>query len=155
MITVNLAQPSDLVQVQSLLSEYEARIDLSSDDLARETVNLPGEYTPPNGCILLAKDGADAVGCVAVRRMSEDVCEMMRLYVKPAFREEGIGRKLTESAIEEARARGYRIMKLSILPSMNESRRLCESLGFRKTTPYGPNPVKGAMFMLLDITASP
>ena len=155
MITVNLAHPGDVIPVRSLFSEYASQIDFSSVDLKREIANLPGEYTPPSGCILLAKDGADAVGCVAVRRMSEDVCEMMRLYVKPAFREKGVGRKLTESAIEEARARGYRIMKLSILPSMNESRRLCESLGFRKTTSYGPNPVKGAMFMLLDITASP
>ena len=150
-----MAKPDDLVQVRSLFSEYATCIDLSFQDFARELATLPGEYAPPNGCILLAREETEAVGCVALRRISEDICEMKRLYVKPTFREKSIGRKLSESVIGEARARGYRIMKLDTLPSMREALRLYESLGFRKTTPYRFNPINGAVFMQLDLTTSP
>lgn len=155
MITISVSKTDDLVQVKSLFSEYSTCIDLSFQDFDREFATLPGEYAPPSGCILLAKEGSEAVGCVVLRRISEDICEMKRLYVKPQFREKGIGRKLSESMIGEARARGYRIMKLDTLPSMREALRLYESLGFRKTTPYRYNPVKGAVFLQLDITTSP
>ena len=155
MITINVSQSDDRVQVRTLFAEYAARIDSSSVDLDREIANLHSEYAPPSGCVLIAKEGGDAVGCVAVRQMSGDICEMKQLYVRPAFREKGVGRKLSESIIGEARARGYRIMKLNVLPSMKEALRLCESLGFRKTAPYGLNPVSGARFMLLDLTAAP
>ena len=157
MITITAARPDDLVQVQSLFSEYASGlgIDLSFQDFDRELAALPGDYAPPTGCILLAKETSEAVGCVALRRISEDVCEMKRLYVKSAFREQGLGRKLAEYVIGEGRARGYRIMKLDTLPSMREALRLYESLGFRKTAPYRYNPVKGAVFMQLDITTSP
>ena len=154
MITITVAKPDDLVHVKSLFSEYASRlgIDLSFQDFDREFAALPGDYAPPTGCILLAKEESEAVGCVALRRISEDVCEMKRLYVKPTFRKQGIGGRLAESMMEEARLRGYRIMKLDTLPSMREALRLYESLGFRKTTPYRHNPVKGAVFMQLDLT---
>jgi len=155
LITVDLAQPRDVDQLRSLFSEYAAWIDFSSEELEKEITNIPREYAPPDGCVLLAKAEENAVGCVSIRRISEGVCEMKRLYVKPAFREKGIGRKLSESVIGEARSRGYRIMKLNMLPSMREARRLYESLGFKRTAAYEPNPVRGAMFMLLDLTVSP
>lgn len=157
MITITVAKPDDLVQVKSLFSEYASclSIDLSFQDFDREFAALPGDYAPPTGCILLAKAESEAVGCVALRRISEDVCEMKRLYVKPPSREQGIGRRLSESVIGEARARGYRIMKLDTLPSMREALRLYDSLGFRKIAPYRYNPVKGAVFMQLDLTTSP
>ena len=155
MITIKLAGQEDLVQVRSLFSEYASKIDLSFQDFDRELANLPGEYAPPGGCLLVAKEKDDVVGCVALRGMGGDVCEMKRLYVKPSFRERSIGRELSESVIGEARARGYRIMKLDTLPHMKEAVRLYESLGFRRTTPYRFNPVKGAVFMQLDLTTSP
>jgi len=155
LITIKLAGQEDLVQVRSLFSEYASKIDLSFQDFDRELANLPGEYAPPSGCLLVAKEKDDVVGCVALRAMGGDVCEMKRLYVKPSFRERSIGRELSESVIGEARARGYRIMKLDTLPHMKEAVRLYESLGFRRTTPYRFNPVKGAVFMQLDLTTSP
>jgi ribosomal protein S18 acetylase RimI-like enzyme len=157
LINITYAKPDELAQVKSLFSAYASSIgiDLTFQDFDRELAALPGEYTPPSGCILLAKEETEVVGCVALRRVNGDVCEMKRLYVKPAFREKSIGRKLSESVIGEARARGYRIMKLDTLPSMREALRLYESLGFRKITPYRHNPVKGAVFMQLDLTTSP
>ena len=157
MINITYAKPDELAQVKSLFSAYASSIgiDLTFQDFDRELAALPGEYTPPSGCILLAKEETEVVGCVALRRVSGDVCEMKRLYVKPAFREKSIGRKLSESVIGEARARGYRIMKLDTLPSMREALRLYESLGFRKIAPYRLNPVRGAVFMQLDLTTSP
>jgi len=144
----------DLAQVRALFSEYVSSIgvDLSFQDFDREFENLPGEYAPPSGCILLAREGSEPVGCVALRRISEEICEMKRLYVKSSFRKKSIGRKLSESVIAEARSRGYRIMKLDTLPSMRDALRLYESLGFAKTTPYRYNPIKGTVFMQLDLT---
>ena len=144
----------DLAQVRALFSEYASSIgvDLSFQDFDREFENLPGEYAPPSGCILLARMGSEPVGCVALRRISEEICEMKRLYVNSSFRRKSIGRKLSESVIAEARSRGYRIMKLDTLPSMRDALRLYESLGFAKTTPYRYNPIKGTVFMQLDLT---
>lgn len=154
MINITSAGTCDSVQVELLFSEYAAslEIDPSSQNLAQE---LAGEYAPPSGCVLLAKEELDVVGCVALRRISEDACEMMRLYVRPSFRERGIGRTLSESLIGEARARGYRVMRLGVLSSMREALRLYESLGFRKIAPYRHNAVKGTLFLQLDITTSP
>jgi putative acetyltransferase len=154
LINITVANPDELAQVRKLFSEYASAIDLSFKDSDREVATLPGEYAPPTGCILLAKKETEVVGCVALRRINEDVCEMKKLYVKPAFRETSIGRRLSEAVIGEARARGYRIMKLAMISSMRNALRLYESLGFRKAAPYS-HPVKGAVFMQLDLTTSP
>lgn len=154
MIRISVATSRDLVQVRSMFSEYVSSlgIDLSFQDIDRELAALPGEYSPPSGCILLAREGSDIVGCVALRRISEDFCEMKRLYVKPAYRGKRIGKKLAESVMLEAKDRGFRQMKLDTLPSMREALRLYESLGFKKTEPYRYNPVEGAVFMQFDLT---
>jgi len=146
----------DLAQARALFSEYATSIDidLSFQDFGRELANLPGEYTPPGGCIFLARMGSEAVDCVALRRISEEICEMKRLYVKPAFRKRRIGRRLCEVVIEEARSRGYQIMKLDTIPSMVDAISLYTALGFTRTIPYRYNPVKGAMFMHLDLAAT-
>jgi ribosomal protein S18 acetylase RimI-like enzyme len=156
LINITVARTSDLVQVKSLFSEYAAssEMGLSFQDLDQQLA-FPGDYAPPSGCILLAKEGSEVVGCVALRQISEEICEMKKLYVRSSFRERGIGRTLTESVIGEARARGYRVMRLIALPSMTEALRLCESLGFRKIAPYRHNLVKRGVSMQLDVTTSP
>ena len=153
MINIIPAGTCDYVQVELLLSEYAASLEngSSSQNLGLEPA---AEYAPPSGCVLVAKEELDVVGCVALRHISDDACEMMRLYVRPSFRERGIGRTLSESLIGEARARGYRVMRLGVLYSMREALRLYESLGFRKIAPYRLNAGKGTLFMQLDITTS-
>jgi len=142
-----------LSRVRELFTEYAASLDfyLCFQDFEKELAEPPGEYAPPYGCIILATDGAEAVGCVALRKIAYDTCEMKRLYVRPEFRRKGIGRSLVAAIIEEARKRGYTYMRLETLPSMGEAIALYRSLGFSEVEPYRCNPLKGAMFMELTL----
>jgi ribosomal protein S18 acetylase RimI-like enzyme len=83
---------------------------------------------------------------VALRKFEEDVCEMKRLYVRPAFRGKGAARELIQSLIAEARTIGYQAMLLDTLPSMREAHKLYRALGFREIPSYQKNPIPGALF---------
>jgi putative acetyltransferase len=130
--------------VRSLLREYADAIgvDLSFQDFESEVADPLGFYE----LVLLASDG-----CVALRRVDERSCEMKRLFVRPDTRGSGLGRKLAEAVIDEARARGYERMLLDTLPTMVAAQALYRSLGFHETEPYRHNPVPGASFLELTL----
>jgi putative acetyltransferase len=134
-----------------MFSEYAASLgfDLSFQDFQKELNGLPGDYSPPHGCLLLADEEGRTAGCCALRRLSEDVCEMKRLYVRPEFRSRGIGKALAEAIIYEARKRGYGKMRLDTVPSMKEAVGLYRVLGFREIPAYRFNPIRGALFLEL------
>ncbi|HEY7635934.1 MAG TPA: GNAT family N-acetyltransferase [Gemmatimonadales bacterium] len=138
---------------KQLFQEYaeSLSIDLEFQGFARELAGLPGRYAPPAGRLLLAMVDQNPAGCVALRRLKGDVCEMKRLYVRPAYRGHGLGQILTRRMIQEAHAAGYRRMRLDTLPSMSAARRLYADLGFRPISPYYPNPVPGTAFLELDL----
>ena len=142
-----------LAAVRSLFEAYAASLDFDLDfqNFKDELKELPGEYTPPKGCILMAIVGKDPAGCVALRQISNDICEMKRLYIKPRHRKKGIGRRLAETVIENACGIGYKRMRLDTVPTMKAARVLYASLGFKKIAAYRFNPIDGAAFMELDL----
>jgi GNAT superfamily N-acetyltransferase len=153
MVCVRQAREEPLFsQARELLREYAATpgVDLCVQDFERELASLPGSYAPPEGRLLLAfRDapgtGGDLIGCVALRRLEEETCEMKRLYVRPAFRGAGAGRKLAEFLIAEARRMGYSRMRLDTLPFMLAAHQLYRALGFREIPAYLKNPTPNAL----------
>jgi putative acetyltransferase len=153
----------ELVQVQSaeeverareLFQEYAAwlNLDLCFQDFDKELAELPGDYVPPSGRLLLAIQDFQPAGCVALRQIDDGVCEMKRLYVRPAYRGTGLGRTLTEAIIQAAREAGYSNMRLDTLPGrMDRALAMYRSLGFREIEPYYQTPVDEMVFMELRL----
>lgn len=148
---------ADFALARALFDEYAQAlgVDLAFQGFDAELDALPSMYGPPGGCLLLAEGAAGALGCVGVRDRGGGVCEMKRLYVRPAGRGSGLGRALAEAAIAFARAAGYQRMVLDTLPSMKPAHRLYAALGFVDCPPYYVNPVPGATFQALQLAPGP
>lgn len=152
--TFVLVQSSPHIETaRELFLEYERAIgiDLCFQNFSEEVANLPGEYAPPAGRLYICLVDGSAAGCVALRRIDEQTCEMKRLYVRAAFRGRHLGRLLAERVIQEARTVGYQAMRLDTLPAMREAITLYQSLGFRPTEAYRLNPHPGAIYMELTL----
>ena len=145
--------PRDLEVVRALFGEYanSLGIDLAFQGFESELAELPGKYLPPAGRLLLAWQGARAVGAIALRPLDANTCEMKRLYVRPEARGEQLGRRLVERICREARDAGYARICLDTLPMMVSAQSLYESLGFVPTEPYAFNPIPGTKFLALDL----
>jgi GNAT superfamily N-acetyltransferase len=145
----------DIAAARELFVEYQTwlGVDLCFQGFAEELAALPGDYAPPRGRLLIAFDavGGGAMGCVALRPLDSDRCEMKRLFVRLAHHGGGVGRRLIERLLVEASSIGYRTMVLDTLPKMRAAQHLYAALGFRDTTAYYHNPTPGVRYLALDL----
>lgn len=150
---VQAVSASQLQEVRALFMEYAATLGCSPclQNIEKELDHLPGEYAPPEGNILLANVDHVPAGCVALRKVGEGICEMRRLYLRPAFRGRKIGRGLAQALTNDARKAGYNRMRLYTLPSMKEAIELYRSLGFKDIPAYGEHIIPDALYMELSL----
>jgi ribosomal protein S18 acetylase RimI-like enzyme len=145
--------PAEIEEIRALFREYAQSlgVDLAFQGFEDELASLPGAYAPPAGLLLLARAGATVVGGVGLRPLAPGICEMKRLYVRPAHRALKAGRALAEAVIAEARMIGYRAMRLDTLPGMAAAQALYAALGFEDIPPYYENPIPGTRYCELDL----
>ncbi len=143
----------DINQFYHLCIEYidSLGFELDFQGVDSELANLPGVYAPPEGAIILAMHNDRLIGGVALKKLEEDICEMKRLYVKPEYRGQGIGLKLSELILEKAKKIGYKKMRLDTILWMKEAISIYKFLGFREIESYYHNPVNGAMYFEIDL----
>jgi len=151
---VQANSPAQLAQACELFLEYARSLGFSLcfQNFDKELANLPGDYAPPDGRLLLAEYAGQTAGCVALHKLGEDICEMKRLYLRPPFRGKGLGRALADRVIAEARQAGYRRMRLdTVEPVMKDAVAMYRRLGFKEIAPYCDNPIAGALYMELQL----
>ena len=149
---IRLAEsPAELDQIRELFREYQdwLGVDLCFQDFENELAALPGIYAPPAGRLYLVFDENDGrlVGCVALRARDGGRCELKRLYVRAPWRRRGLGRKLTEMCMADARRIGYREVCLDTLEQLSEARALYKDMGFEEIDAYYENPLDGVVYM--------
>lgn len=145
--------PSQIQQARLIFQEYaEARnFDAALKNFKQELTALPGKYASPKGVLLLAKWENETVGCVAFQSLSDNICEMKRMYVKPEYRGKGIGKALVARLLEVAKTRSYEIMRLDTHPTMQVAHQLYAQFGFTEIERYNDNPIEGIRFFELTL----
>jgi GNAT superfamily N-acetyltransferase len=149
------ATAEDFAIGKALFREYQRAIavDICFQSFERELEHLAEIYGAPGGALFLATRSTDGepAGCVGLRRLEPQVCEMKRLYVRTDARGHHLGRQLVDALIAEARRLGYTRMRLDTLASMKAARALYASLGFVTIPPYNEHPVEGTAFLELAL----
>lgn len=152
-VLVEVSEKSQMNQVAQLFRDYQSFLgeDLCFQGFEDELANLPGKYAHPYGAIFLAEHGDKIIGCVAVRPLKDDTCEMKRLYVKPEAQGLKAGRLLAEAIIDKAKALGYKKMQLDTLERLVPALKLYENLGFKRINSYYSNPLDQVVYLELEL----
>lgn len=147
------SEATELEHVRQFFRNYAGwlGVDLGFQNFDAEMASLPGAYSGPEGRLFYAELDGKPAGCVGIRKFSEGVCEMKRLYVEPDSRGQGVGRDLALAAIHAARELGYRRMMIDTQPAMRIAVKLYRELGFQEAPAYYPTPVEGTIFLALDL----
>lgn len=153
-VLTQAASPIQITQARELFLEYAQSLGFSLcfQNFDNELAGLPGEYAPPEGRLLLADYDGQLAGCVALHKLDDTICEMKRLYLRPQFRGQGLGRVLADRIISEARNIGYERMRLdTVEPVMKDAVAMYHRIGFAEIAPYCANPIAGALYMELKL----
>lgn len=151
---IQAESPAQVIQARELFLEYAQSLGFSLcfQNFDKELADLPGDYAPPHGRLLLAEYASQLAGCVALHKLDSNICEMKRLYLRPQFRGKGFGRVLANRIIAEARLIGYHRMRLdTVEPVMKDAVAMYRRLGFAEIAPYCKNPIAGALYMELQL----
>jgi putative acetyltransferase len=151
---VQAQTPAHVAQARELFLEYAQSLGFSLcfQNFDQELADLPGDYAPPQGRLLLAEYEGQLAGCVALHKLDSATCEMKRLYLRPQFRGHGLGRALAERIIAEARQIGYQRMRLdTVEPVMKDAVVMYRRFGFKDIAPYRPNPNPGVLYLELQL----
>jgi ribosomal protein S18 acetylase RimI-like enzyme len=150
---VEAVNSADYAVGRALFEEYARAIDvdLCFQDFAAELDRLSVMYAPPAGALLLARSGSEVAGCVGLRKLRDDICEMKRLYVRPTFRGRHVGRRMAEEIVRRARELHYRTLVLDTLGTMEAAQGLYVSMGFTPATSYYVNPLPNVKYYSLDL----
>lgn len=149
--------PLELNVLKVLLREYadSLRVDLCFQGFEEELMTLPGSYIAPRGSLLMAWVDEQLTGCCGLRPLDTvdypNACEMKRLYVRPEWRRNGIGRHLAEATLDCARVAGYSCVLLDTLDGMETAREMYQELGFEEIPPYYFNPNEGAHYLKVNL----
>lgn len=143
-----ISSEQDLEDVKQLFRAYVEflQVNLDFQDFENELEKLPAKYAEPEGSIFLAKVNGQPAGCIALWKLEDGVCEMKRLFVKSEFQGLGLGKMLANRLIEEAKIKGYSIMKLDTLKRLQPANYLYKSLSFIETSPYNFNPEEDIVY---------
>ena len=142
-----------MASVRSLFRDYETwlGVDLRFQGFESELARLPGKYAAPKGCVLLASSGNSIAGGVGLTPLAGDVCEMKRMFVRPAWQGRGFGRRLAERIVFEARDRGYTHMRLDTLGRLKAALHIYRSIGFDEISAYYENPLEDVIYLELNL----
>jgi len=152
-MSIEIVDDAPLDEVRALMREYVAGLPVPVEipDFEAELARLPHPYAPPEGRLLVARDGDASAGCVAMRPFENGIGELKRLYVREAFRGRGVGRALVEAVIATSRAIGYTRLRLDTHRSMEVARTLYGSFGFKEIPAYWDHPVPDVVFYELSL----
>lgn len=153
-VVTRVQDGAELDEARRLFREYAGKVDAPAcfEDFERELDGLPGPYAPPEGALLLATEGGAAVGCIALGPLDGGSCEIKRLYVDERHRGTGLGRRLVETALAEAKRLGYRRVELETVPAvMPTAHQLYERLGFRRANGEAPASRPGVARLALEL----
>ena len=155
MLEIIHAKTEQEVQIAKMLFEEYAEwlgMDLEFQNFQEELDNMPGKYARPSGGLIIAKYDGDIVGCAAVRKLEDGVCEMKRLFVRDQFRGKGIGKALAVRIIEDARKIGYKKMRLDTDgQKMFKAMAIYRTLGFKEIEAYYHNSYDGVVYLELEL----
>ena len=147
-------------EIAALFSEYTNtlvkgdpafRAYLDKQGYDDEVLHPEHKYGLPHGRLYLARIEGEPAGCVALRRLDERRCEMKRLYVRPAYRERGLGGQLIRKIIDDARAIGYEAILLDTLPFLTDAIGMYHRRGFADIPSYNNSPMENLVYMRLDL----